>query len=996
MFRGLFSQFFALAFSITALSACTLIRGVALDQTVVSPSNGKYIKISAINKNVNQQSFGSVMIPSLSGSTVYFFAATGTGAKLFSTSDGVNVQQISNTNPGGPDVTWYNPPKYVGGKLFFTAFDPFGRIKFYMFDPVVGGMVTQPFVEINTTLKGKFLAPAQVPTTKVGALVQLGDDSYPGLFMPVAIGTKIYFAAYNGTQTEIYAYDTTVPGVANQISNVSVPDSGTSNKAPFILGVANGALQFAVDDGSGTNTYNSYSYTPGGAVVAGAALAIGTDIRESLPTAVLKGNTYYFAGSKNTSDNNLYSYVIGASSITQVSNIIGSNDQVSDIVVNGGTLNFSAMNSSNQRINYILSGTPLSVVADTNLCGATCALENAYIGTIGTKTLFLGTDSNGLTKYYTNDSNSGVTQVAFTINQYGDDAPIYLTDVNGILYFAANSGVDANLSPIMKVYRYVPDSDGPVLLSKTSGSDTTNDDPRDFFAANNTLYFTALNAGGFRKLYKVSNSTNAPVTTPIANINGAAPDVIGNYVLGGNGFTYFTNTDTNGNSKLFVSDPNSANPILPQNAISNTAGNGVDDQISSLTPVGNAMYFIAVDASNNWNLYKYTGSLVTTPVSHTCSTGCDAPGIQTVLDNTIYFIAVDDVAALADPMGMTPTYTRLYSDTPANVAQITAANALSNTGGGVVDDAVTFAYTAGGSVFFIASDNTATYRAFRYAGSVVQSADALTSLPPMPSDRDFQNALQNNSMVWLQGTEFVKNEPKSYFEQIIAPMRSLFSSLRTPEAVAAAPVQYAKMPFPLLGAIGTAVGAGGGVSYQKIDSGGTQTAAYYQTHDRSAVQYMRVCTLYGGKNFVRASGIAFNTGYYIPGTSICGVSATKPNGNGFGTTAFQSFGSVNVAYGVDGHTKIWSSPDNSTLFFASGLMRPGHEITESKLYVHDPVLHTILQISPHQGGNDMAGNVIVTATGKYMYFTMNTCGGNNAIIIPGATSSCSHVWAVAQ
>ena len=651
------------------------------------------------------------------------------------------------------------------------------------------------------------------------------------------------------------------------------------------------------------------------------------------------------------------------------------------------------MNSTNQRINYILSGAPLAVVADTNLCGAVCALENIYIGTIGTKTLFLGTDANGLTKYYTNDSVSGTTQLAFSINQYGDDAPVYLTDVNGSLYFAANTGINANTSPIMKVYRYDVDSAGPVLVSKTSGSDTTNDDPRSFFAANNTLYFTALNAGGFRKLYKITNGNNGPVTTPVANINGAADDVITNDTLGGNGFVYFTNTDTSGNLKLFVSDPNSGNPILPQNAISNTAGNGVSDQITNLTPVGNAMYFMAVDASANANLYKYNGSLVTTPVTHTCSTVCDSPLIQTVLDNVIYFTSVDDVAALADPLGMTLPYTRLYSDTPSNLVQITAANALTNTGGGAKDDAVSFAYTAGGSVFFIAGDNTGTYQAFRYVGAVVQSSDALMSLPPLPPDRDFPN----NSYVWIQGVSFSKNEAKSTFEKIIAPIKSFFGTFRTPDAVAA-PIQYAKMPKSLFGAIGLPVGSGSAVSYQRIDSLGNQSASYNQIHgvQRIGVQYVRVCTLYGARSFVRASDIAFNIGYYIPGTSICGISATAPHGNAYGTTAFQSFGSTNVAYGVDGHTKIWASPDNSLLFFASGLMRPGHEITESKLYVHDPVLHSILQISPHQGGNDMAGNVIVTATGKYMYFTMNTCGGSNAIISPGAVANCSHVWAVAQ
>ncbi|MBD1999759.1 pre-peptidase C-terminal domain-containing protein [Leptolyngbya sp. FACHB-541] len=206
-----------------------------------------------------------------------------------------------------------------------------------------------------------------------------------------------------------------------------------------------------------------------------------------------------------------------------------------------------------------------------------------------------------------------------------------LTNINGVLYFAADDGVNGT-----ELWKSDGTAAGTVLVKDINTTVGGSSLPRSLTAVGDTLYFVASNQGGNFELWK-SDGTAAG-TVQVADLAAGLVSSSPNSLTNVNGTLFFTANAGATGTELYRLDPGSTTPQLLDIA---TTGNP-NSFPENLTVVNNGLYFTALTDANGIEIWKIgaNGSPIRVTDIGPSSSDSDAANL-TVVGSKLYFTAVD-------------------------------------------------------------------------------------------------------------------------------------------------------------------------------------------------------------------------------------------------------------------------------------------------------------------------------------------------------------------
>ncbi|MBW4695517.1 MAG: tandem-95 repeat protein [Lyngbya sp. HA4199-MV5] len=328
------------------------------------------------------------------------------------------------------------------------------------------------------------------------------------------IGNTLYFTANNSVRgTELWKVDLTSATNPTIVRDIR---SGSSSSNPRNLVNFNGTLYFEADDGGGlvlwktdgttantvkVETSASYSQ-PGLIVAAGTTLfftagngnqlwrlgASGTQTTllqdigagAGITNLVVIGNTLFFTATNSSNGLELWRSDGTTAGTTRISDINpGTGDSSPSSLVNvNGTLYFIAKNGAN--VYGLWQSTAAGVVSLVSALPSAGQVPT-NLTAVGSKVFLIvdaGTSSAPDLQLW--QSNGTTTSRVKDINTGGNDAVASLTNVNGSLFFTANDGST-------RIWK----SDGTDAGTVAVSASYTGITPHNFTAVGNRLFFTA-------------------------------------------------------------------------------------------------------------------------------------------------------------------------------------------------------------------------------------------------------------------------------------------------------------------------------------------------------------------------------------------------------------------------------------------------------------------------------------------------------------------------
>jgi hypothetical protein len=306
---------------------------------------------------------------------------------------------------------------------------------------------------------------------------------------------------------------------------------------------------------------------------------------DQISNLVVIGNYLYFSAS-NGSGINLYRYN-GSGNIQQISNINPSgNDQIANLITDGQLLYFTANNGTNVKLyQYNPTGSSIVQISNINSSGSDQISNLFALNNV----IYFNYSSGGFTKLYKYNNQSSVISQLTNIVSGGDDNPTSITSYNNVLYFAANSAPG-----IQKLFSY--NGTAVQQISNIQGS-ALDDQITDLTAGSDGVYFAAQTpvAGAGTKLFKF-DGTNL---NQISNMNVNGTDGPSNLVLYANKM-YFRGTNDGSTYHIFRFD----GPVISQ--VTQIMGAGIHDNPQNLGVAFSGLYFTAYDLTDPYiRIYRY-------------------------------------------------------------------------------------------------------------------------------------------------------------------------------------------------------------------------------------------------------------------------------------------------------------------------------------------------------------------------------------------------------
>ena len=376
---------------------------------------------------------------------------------------------------------------------------------------------------------------------------------------------KMFFVEFEGApgnNSNLWISDGTETGTEMLL------EGATSNLGS--LTVSGNLLFFKYDDGvNGSEIWKSDGTVEGTVIVKDAVAGAGsvepynlTDVNGTL--FFINSNTYNLWKSDGTE-----------SGTVMVKDLSGGDDYPYYLSAVGGTLFFQYNDNGGDGYELWKSdGTEAgtTMVKDINTGGNS---SPAHFTDVDGTLFFTATDGVNGEELWTSDGTESGTVMVKDINAPGDSGPLYLTNVDGTLFFRADDGT---LGP--ELWKSDGTDAGTVMVSDIwpDDGDGYGGSPQYLTNVNGTVFFSAQtgdNVGstsdGF-ELYK-SDGTDAG-TTRVIDINAGAGHANPFDLTNVNGTLYFIATDgTNGN-ELYTSDGSEAGTekLKEINASGNGAG----------------------------------------------------------------------------------------------------------------------------------------------------------------------------------------------------------------------------------------------------------------------------------------------------------------------------------------------------------------------------------------------------------------------------------------
>jgi ELWxxDGT repeat protein len=444
----------------------------------------------------------------------------------------------------------------------------------------------------------------------------------PNLQNLVAIGPTIYFTASDGNNgTELWKSDGTAagttlvkdifPGESTYQGTYGGPYTYPNSSNPTDLTNVNGTLFFRANDG-----VNGYELWKSDGTPAGTKLV--KDI---------------FSGISN-------SYPTGPNS-----------SNPANLTTVNGTLYFTATDGVNGRELWKSDGT----TAGTKMVKDIVSGAGSYARylTSANGTLFFSVDDrvNGYELWKSDGTDSGTTMVKdispgqhgvydsygnLTSQQPNSSVPQFLTNVNGTLFFAADSGAGRGLWQSDGT----PGGTVPFGPSVSISGPPTN--------VNGTLYFAGTDAVHGEELWK-SDGTVAGTKLVKDIVVGETTYYVGGnpYYPGSGHWETFPNssrpaslTDVNG-TLVFTAGGN----IWKSDGTDTGTVKVADTSVGKLTSVNGTLYFLGTDGTDGYELWKSNGTAAGTVRVMDIFPGPNSsePGNLTNANGTLFFTASDGV-----------------------------------------------------------------------------------------------------------------------------------------------------------------------------------------------------------------------------------------------------------------------------------------------------------------------------------------------------------------
>jgi ELWxxDGT repeat protein len=288
-----------------------------------------------------------------------------------------------------------------------------------------------------------------------------------------------------------------------------------------------------------------------------------------------------------------------------------------------------------------------AVATNTNIISSSSI---DYLTAVGTTLYFVANDgTNGIELWKSDGTSSGTVMVKDIRSGSSSSSPVALVRVGTTLYFVANDGTNG-----VELWKSDGTASGTVMVKDiNSGSSSSN--PQLLTAVGNTLYFQANDGPNGIELWKSDGTASG--TVMVKNIRNGSSSSSPNHLTAVGTTLYFVANDGTNGAELWKSDGTSSGTVIVKdiNSGSNNSspdhltavgnivyfsavdGDGVSDGLSD----GSGGYW-DVNSSGD-EIWKSDGTGAGTVMVKDINSGEDwsQPHQLTAVGNALYFVATD-------------------------------------------------------------------------------------------------------------------------------------------------------------------------------------------------------------------------------------------------------------------------------------------------------------------------------------------------------------------
>ncbi|UBF29908.1 FG-GAP-like repeat-containing protein (plasmid) [Kovacikia minuta CCNUW1] len=558
--------------------------GTAVVRTVNSPTGADPVDLTPV------------------GTTLYYAAKDSTGGVELWKSDGtsggtVQVKDIYSGSTGSYPHSLTN----INGTLYFSAIDSSSGREAWKSDGTSGGTV-------------------QVKDIYVGT-----NSSEPGGFTRLSRKDDlIFFASSEHDGLELYR------SCGCSSGTVQIADLGKSFGPINAEFVSNGTISvFGMNSlGNGVEPWKTDG-TSGGTVL---IKDIVSGSQSSDPhDFVVMGGSFYFIAEDSNEVSRLYK-TDGTSAGTGIVHTSGTEVNVQNPVVSGTTLYYFGQTTSGSVTTtslYKTDGTNAgtSKVKDLNTTGEPVS----EVILMGSTLYFSASDGTNGYELWKSDGTSGGTVLVKDINTSGNSLPRFLTPISSTLFFTADDGTNGG-----ELWKSDGTSGGTVLVKNIETTAGLGSEPQKLTAIGSTLYFSATTSANGTELWKSDGTSSGTVLVKDINTGSSGADGSTPQELTPVGSTlYFSATTSTNGTELWKSDGTSGGTVLVKDIYV-----GSDDSApSELVNFSGTLYFLAMTPDHGYELWKSDGTSSGTVEIKDFNPGLDygVSGLKVVGSN-LYFV----------------------------------------------------------------------------------------------------------------------------------------------------------------------------------------------------------------------------------------------------------------------------------------------------------------------------------------------------------------------
>jgi ELWxxDGT repeat protein len=368
------------------------------------------------------------------------------------------------------------------------------------------------------------------------------------------------------------------------------------------------------------------------------------------------------------------------------------------------TVSVTEDNGSSGSLPFTITGTGPAVAALVKDINPGLASSYPLFPTNVNGTLFFAANdgSHGVELWQSNGTSSGTALVKDILPGSAGSDPSYLTNVNGTLFFQASDGSNGE-----ELWKSDGTSSGTVLVSDINPG-SAGSDPSALTNVNGTLFFEANDGSQGKELWQ-SNGTSSG-TALLKDIDHGFFGSFPKYLTNVGGTLFFRADDGSHGTELWQSNGTSTGTALLADGFFHSS-NGLY-LTSYLNNVNGTLFFAANDGTPGGELWKSDGSSAGTAMVAKINPGSigSYPKYLTNVNGILFFSAVDQTH------GRELWQSDGTSSGTVLVADINPGSPSSNPGG---------LANANGTLFFAAQDGVHGYELWMLASATAPAAGSL-------------------------------------------------------------------------------------------------------------------------------------------------------------------------------------------------------------------------------------------------------------------------------